>query len=272
MQQCGPWPIGVCSWSLQTSLEAVIQSLQTWNINHVHLGLAPLLADQADDAVRAVESAPWQISATMIDFPQEDYSTLEQIRVTGGVVPDAYWQENLKRFEQAVIWTDRLGVSQLSMHLGFIDMEDSVYLKKMQERTRQLAEIAQERNVALLLETGQETAQELKTFLESLACPNLAINFDPANMILYDKGDPLEAIGVLAPWVKHVHIKDANRTTTPGTWGEEVPWGQGQVQTGAFLDALKGIGFQGTLAIEREAGTDRPGDIQSAIEKLLAHR
>jgi L-ribulose-5-phosphate 3-epimerase len=87
-------------------------------------------------------------------------------------------------------------------------------------------------------------------------------------MILYDKGNPIEAVKVLAPWVKHIHVKDANRTTKPGTWGTEVPWGNGQVQSEAFLKTLGEIGFEGTLAIEREAGDDRFGDVKLAAERL----
>jgi sugar phosphate isomerase/epimerase len=87
-------------------------------------------------------------------------------------------------------------------------------------------------------------------------------------MILYDKGDPIEAVQVLAPWIKHIHIKDAIRTEQPGTWGAEVPWGDGQVQPEAFLNALKDTGFDGTLAIEREAGDDRFGDVKLAAERL----
>jgi len=96
----------------------------------------------------------------------------------------------------------------------------------------------------------------------------LGVNFDPANMILYDKGNPVEAVSVLAPWIKHVHIKDALRTKTPGTWGTEVVWGTGEVNSTEFLKVLKRAGFNGALVVEREAGNDRFGDIKSAIDKL----
>ncbi len=120
----------------------------------------------------------------------------------------------------------------------------------------------------LLLETGQETAEELGISLKSwITC--LGVNFDPANIILYDKGSPIEAVTVLAPWIKHIHIKDATQTEQPGTWGAEVPWGDGQVGPEAFLGVLEEIGFDGVLAIEREAGTDRFGDIKLAAERLL---
>jgi sugar phosphate isomerase/epimerase len=87
-------------------------------------------------------------------------------------------------------------------------------------------------------------------------------------MILYDKGDPLEAVHVLAPWVRHIHIKDAIRTKTPGAWGSEVPWGRGQVGGEEFLRVLAEICFGGALVIEREAGDDRLGDIKLTAERL----
>ena len=80
--------------------------------------------------------------------------------------------------------------------------------------------------------------------------------------------DPIEAVSVLGPYIKHVHIKDAIRTKQAGTWGAEVPWGEGEVGSEAFLGALERIGYKGALAIEREAGEDRFGDIKLAVERL----
>ena len=88
-------------------------------------------------------------------------------------------------------------------------------------------------------------------------------------MILYDKDEPTEAVGELADWIKHIHIKDALRTQRPGTWGREVVWGTGQVGDVEFLRALKQINFGGALAIEREAGDRRLGDIKTAVEALV---
>jgi sugar phosphate isomerase/epimerase len=92
----------------------------------------------------------------------------------------------------------------------------------------------------------------------------VGVNFDPANMILYDKGDPIDALKTLAPYLKQCHIKDANRTTQPGEWGEEVQTGTGQVDWKAFLSALDGLGYDGVFAIEREAGEQRVEDILAA--------
>jgi len=267
--KCKDWPIGICSWSLQTDVAGVADAMDKIGIEHVHLGVRAALEDKGDDVLAAVQKQNWIVSCTMIDFPQEDYSTLDSIKVTGGIGPDEYWEQNRELFLGAVEVTVKLGVKYLSLHAGFIDESDPAYTKKFYDRIKCLADAAGQKDIMLLLETGQETAEELKHFLEELDHSEVGVNFDPANMILYDKGNPIDAVRVLAPWIKHIHIKDATRTTQPGTWGAEVPWGDGQVGTEAFLNVLKEIGFEGVLAIEREAGDDRFGDIKLAAERLL---
>jgi sugar phosphate isomerase/epimerase len=266
--KCKNWPIGVCNWSLRTHVDGVAEAMKKIGIDHVHLGVRPALEAGGAEFLAAVQRQPWTISATMIDFPQEDYTTLDSIKVTGGVGPDEYWERNQELFLGAVEVTVKLGAKYLSMHAGFLDETDVTYAEKFYERIRGLADAAGENNIMLLLETGQETAQELRHFLKELDHPAIGVNFDPANMILYDKGNPIEAVKVLAPWVKHLHVKDAIRTRKPGTWGTEVPWGDGQVQTDVFLKTLADVGFKGTLAIEREAGDDRFGDVKLAAERL----
>jgi sugar phosphate isomerase/epimerase len=204
----------------------------------------------------------------MIGFPQEDYSTLESIKLTGGIAPDDSWESNKKIFLSAVNATAKLNVPFLSTHIGFIDHTHPDYAKKFYDRVRFLADASAEQNVTLLLETGQETAEDLKRFLEELEHPALAVNFDPANMLLYDEGHPIQAVKILAPWLRHVHIKDAVRADTLGTWGTEVPWGDGQVGQQRFLTAIRDISFTGALAVEREAGDSRFADIKQAVENL----
>jgi sugar phosphate isomerase/epimerase len=96
------------------------------------------------------------------------------------------------------------------------------------------------------------------------------VNFDPANMILYNKGDPIKALRTLGRWIRQVHVKDAVKTKTPGTWGEEVPVGTGEVNWQAFFAALRDLKFSGYYVIEREAGTQRVADIRAA--KLVVER
>ena len=264
MTQCFDWPIGVCSWSLGNDFEKIAET----KVDCVHLAIATALGNAGDKYLAKVAKSKLKITATMINFPQEDYSTLESIKKTGGIVPDDCWRDNRELALRAIELTAELNVRFLSMHFGFIETQNPVRSKTLIERTKMLADKAGEHNLTLLMETGQESADELRGFIEKLHHPVLGVNFDPANMILYGKGNPVEAVGILGPWIKHVHIKDALRTRMPGEWGTEVVWGMGEVDTDKFLKALKGAGFVGALAVEREAGDDRLGDIKSAVNML----
>ena len=91
-------------------------------------------------------------------------------------------------------------------------------------------------------------------------------------MILYNNGDPVAALRILGPWLRQIHIKDAVRTKTPGTWGDEVPAGTGDVPWKEFFSTLHEVGYHGPLVIEREAGTQRVADVLTArafLEKEL---
>jgi L-ribulose-5-phosphate 3-epimerase len=268
--KCKSWPVGVCSWSLRTDVPGVAKTMKELGLQHVHLGIRRAVEDSSGKQLETIRAQRWTITCTMIDFPQEDYSTLESIKVTGGVVPDNVWERNHDLFIGAAKATVKLGVKYLSMHAGFIDEKNKAYTEKMYARIRDLADVAEGNDITLLLETGQETAPELRHFLEELDHDSVGVNFDPANMILYDKGDPIEAVRVLSPWIRHLHVKDAIRTSKPGTWGSEVPWGDGQVGIERFLGVLQEVKFKGAMAIEREAGDNRAGDIKLAIQRLTA--
>ncbi len=262
------WPIGVCSWSLRLDINGVIKTLSDLGVDHVHLAVGPALEEGGELYLRVAKEHQWTITCTMIEFPQEDYTTLESIKETGGIMPDAEWPDNRQRFIDAAEITRELGSPYISMHAGFLEHEDPELLNKFYQRVNFLADEAKKRDLMLILETGQETGEEMRKFMEELNHPNVGINFDPANIILYDKGDPIDALKVLGPYVKHVHIKDAMYTDASGSWGAEVPWGDGQVGPERFLNALEQIGYNGALAVEREAGEDRVGDVKWAVETL----
>ena len=122
------------------------------------------------------------------------------------------------------------------------------------------------------LETGQEPAEVLLSFFQDVNRPNLRINFDPANMILYGTGDPIEALKLLAPHVVSVHCKDGDwpPKDVPGALGTERPLGQGSVGIERFVQTLREIGFKGSLNIEREAENqeERIRDMRAAVGYL----
>jgi len=266
----GRWPLAVCSWSLRCDVDGVARALAQLGIGHVNLALKPVFLETGDQYLAAVRKQPWTVSATTIGFFHEDYSSLESIRATGGIVPDKYWDRSREMVLRSIAITAELGVPCLTLHAGFLETDGPEKARQLRDRLVCLADAAGERGIALLMETGQETAECLRGLLEDIDHPALGINFDPANMILYGKGNPVEAVRMLGRWIRHVHVKDAIAATVPGTWGTEVPWGQGQVGGASFLCALNTIGYNGVLAIEREAGDNRLGDIRLAAGALIA--
>ncbi len=199
----------------------------------------------------------------------EDYTTLDSIRRTGGVVPDVHWKENLRNIKADAKLAAKLKMKLVAFHAGFLPHEPSdPEFGKLLKRIQEIADLYAGLGIDLALETGQESAPTLKAFLEQLGRPNVGVNFDPANMILYDKGDPIEALRVLGPWLKGCHIKDAKRTRTPGTWGDEVVVGTGEVDWRAFLRTLAGLKFNGYLCLEREAGNQRVAEIRAGKEAV----
>jgi L-ribulose-5-phosphate 3-epimerase len=267
--KCGDWPIGVCSWSLKKDIGQWGKLLQKWGIGYVNLAVGPAMEANGEKYLKTVARCGWAISCTMIGFGHEDYSTLETIKATGGIGPEEHWRDDKATVLKAMDITAELGVKYLAMHAGFIDYTRPKYANSFLARFKELVKAAEDKGIVLLTETGQESATELRRFLEELDSPAVGVNFDPANMILYNKGNPIEAVRLLGPWIKHVHVKDAVYTTEPGTWGQEVSWGDGAVGAELFLRTLQEVHYDGVLSIEREQGDDPLGDISKAIARLV---
>ncbi len=271
MQMCGKWPIGVCSWSFQKDIDEIGSVMKALGVEHINLSIAPALGPDGDKYLEAVQRQGWTIYSGMMNYDYEDYSTLETIKVTGGIAPDEHWPASGEAFARAAKITAELGSKYIMMHVGFLDHSDKAYAKKFYDRVKYLGDSAGEVGVSVLMETGQESAEDLQRFVETLNHPNVLLNFDPANLILYNKDEPMSAFRRLVPWVRQIHIKDAIRTKVPGTWGQEVVWGEGDVNSFAFLKTLAECGFEGVVAVEREAGNERVKDIATAVRRLMAY-
>lgn len=269
--------VGVCSWSFQEPIAQVDARMKAMGVKGIHLALGPFLApDERHGAAEGQEtlalvrqrvaSGDWVLMSTMIGFPQEDYSTLETIRKTGGIVPDAEWPRNRELVRRAAKLTKELGAPYLTLHAGFLDERDPKAYATFVERVTWMRDECARNGVTLLLESGQETAEDLAAFMEDV--PGVGINFDPANMILYGKGDPTAALATLMPWIRQIHVKDAIPAAKPGEWGIETPWGEGKVGGRAFVAALGFLGYDGNFLIEREGGDRRAEDIALAVQRL----
>jgi len=265
--------LAVCSWSLQSATPAELAGhLLDLGIPRVQLALDPLRDEPAvwGESVRILNESGIEIISGMFGTVGEDYSTLETIKETGGIVPDSTWEQNRRNIETIAGIAAGLSLPLVTFHAGFLPHEPSdPGYAKLKERIVFIADLFAGLGIDLAFETGQETAETLARFLTDLAMPNVGVNFDPANMILYAKGDPIAALRTLRPWLKQCHIKDAVMTKVPGTWGDEVPAGTGEVDWKAFFACLAETGYGGKLAIEREAGDQRAADIRSARDFVL---
>jgi L-ribulose-5-phosphate 3-epimerase len=269
-----PLSIGVCSWSLQVkSVPELRRLMDRVGLNVVQIACGdPHHAswDEGDNLPEAARAAGFQMTGAMLGFPGEDYTTPQTIQKTGGFGDPALRPERLKRSQWALERTHALGLSDLMLHAGFLPEPSDPDRKPFLDTLAKVGQLAKEKGITVAFETGQETADLLKLTLDELKSPSLRVNFDPANVILYDMGDPIRAVEVLGPYIRSVHVKDAVRTKVPGTWGEEVPLGQGEVNIKKFIQALKKVGYQGPLCIEREVGDQeaRVRDIAYGVKVL----
>ncbi len=259
--------VGLCSWSVQpASPDELIEKVRAAGLSAVQLALEPLRSDPtgwADTRAR-LDAAGIAVHSGMFEPVGEDYSSPATIRATGGIVPDNTWEENQQRVEQVSTIAAELGLTCVTFHTGFIPEEpDDPKYAVMVDRLRHVADRFGEADITqVLLETGQEHADTLLAFLEAVNHRSVGINFDPANMLLYNMDEPIDALRKLLPHVRQVHLKDANRPQADGQWGEEVVVGTGQVDWPAFCRTLAASAFSGKLIFEREAGDDRVGDIR----------
>lgn len=262
--------LGVCTWSLQASgLDELVDRLDACGEKRVQIALCPLLehAGECSKLQTHIDSDRIALCSGMMETVGEDYASLERIKLTGGLRPDEHWDANFERATRCAELAHEFGVSLVTLHAGFIPEDDPKLHDRMVDRLCRVAEAMNAKGVILGLETGQERAETLLELLSTISSRvRVGVNFDPANMILYGMGDPIESMALLKDHIVQVHMKDANETDTPGTWGTEVPAGDGQVDWDAFFETVHGLDNKIDVIIEREAGGQRVMDIRKAYK------
>ena len=262
--------LGVCSWSLQPESPAdLVSRVQETGLSRVQLALTPVVSDRErwSTVLEVLSEANLSVISGMMAPVGEDYSTLETIARTGGIRPDMTWAANEAMARAMAVVAGKAGIGLVTLHAGFLphDREDAER-GRMVDRLQLMAGIFADQGVSLAFETGQESADTLLEVLSDIDRETVGVNFDPANMILYAMGDPVEAVKKLAPHIMQIHIKDAVPAETPGAWGSEVPAGTGAVDWDAFFVAVESVPRQVDAIIEREAGDARIEDVRTAIE------
>ncbi|MFN7921272.1 MAG: sugar phosphate isomerase/epimerase family protein [Bryobacteraceae bacterium] len=221
----------------------------------------------------ALEAEQFTLVTVFAAYNGEDYADIPTVQRTVGWIPVGTRAERIKRTFELSDFAKTLGVSSIALHVGFVpeDKSDPDYIG-VREATRLVCDYAARNGQTFALETGQEPAPVLLEFIHDVNRANLKINFDPANMILYGTGDPIEAFGMLAPHVVTIHAKDGDwpPRSVAGALGNEQPLGKGSVGMERFIEKVRKSGYQGTLNIEREVPDhqQRLADVRMAVGLL----
>ena len=250
------WPIGVFT-SIDAGLGVRLDVANDLRIPTIQLH-APhretRTAESASNFVKKLESLGIELTCVFGGFAGESYADIPTVERTVGLVPESTRAARVQEMREISDFARLLGCDVVALHLGFVphDTTSSKYTQIV-DVTRALCEYVARNDQSLHLETGQETADGLLQFLKDVARPNLFVNFDPANMILYGTGNPIEALRKIGSYVRSVHCKDGTWSDQPGiAWGCETPLGEGQVGMREYLQTLMEIGYYGPLTIERE--------------------
>jgi sugar phosphate isomerase/epimerase len=241
--------------------------LCNWNLDL----LSPELAKRTVDALGAQDIT---ISSYWAGWSGPKVWNFTDGPATLGLLPPAYRAQRVADLKAGGAFAALLGVGQVITHAGFIpeNPKDPLY-EGMIAALREVADDYASRGQTLLFETGQETPVTLLRAFGDIGRENVGVNLDPANLLLYGKANPVDAVDLLGPYIKDVHAKDGEYPTEGKSLGEEKPLGTGRVGFPALIQKLKTVGYDGALTIEREiSGDQQIADILSAkalLEALL---
>lgn len=271
------WPIGVFT-SVDAGLGVRLDVVEELKVPTVQIH-APHKATRteasAQEFLQKCQSAGIEITCVFGGFEGESYASIAESARTVGLVPLETRASRAQEMKEIADFAKLLGVNTVALHIGFVpeDRNGDNY-KGLLEVTRDLLDHIKNNGQQLNLETGQESADHLLEFISDVERDNLFINFDPANMILYGTGDPIEALKKVGHLVRSIHCKDgtwAPEAERGTAWGCEVALGQGDVGMETYLRTLKEIGYTGPLTIEREIPEDREkqkADVGAAVSIL----
>jgi len=269
----GRMPIGVFV-APHGGMEAALDKVKRLGLRTAQLqtpGPRERNEERAREVAAGFADAGVEITLVFCGFPGESYAGIPVVRETVGLVPPATREERLGITREIADFAARVGAPGIGIHVGFVSEDwESDEFAGVVDVVGRAADYCAERGLCMNLETGQETADTLLHLLEAVQRPNLGVNFDPANMILYGSGEPLEALRNVGSHVRSCHCKDATWSSRPGEeFGEEVPLGQGDVNIEQFVATLAELGYDGPLTIEREIKGERQiADIEAGVRLL----
>lgn len=227
-----------------------------------------------DENLAAVKSASKEfgveVSSIWAGYPGPAHWNFTEGPATIGFVPPEYREIRVDAVIKGAEFAAKLGVPTITTHAGFIpeNCKDPLYEGTV-EALAKIAKRSKELGIYFCFETGQETPVTLLRVMKDIGTDNLGVNIDPANLLMYGKANPVDALDILGPYVMGVHAKDGEYPTNPMELGVEKPLGEGRVNFPVFVAKLKSFGYKGALTIEREiSGDQQIKDIKRAVELL----
>lgn len=209
--------------------------------------------------------AGWVVGPTVWNFV-DGPSTI-------GIVPETWRRERMEGIKKIMDFANMLNLKTVTTHMGFMPENPSTKeYKDILEAIYELCEYANQYGINFCFETGQETPTTiLRTIndVKARGLDNLRINLDPANLLLYGKGNPMDAVDVFGQYVVGVHVKDGDYPTDGDNLGHEYKVGTGRVNFEYIIKKLHSFGYTGPLTIEREiSGEQQKKDIIDTIKYL----
>ena len=255
--------------------EAAIRKVHDFGFPTCQVGVRTFGPEVVKSVRAALDKYQIEATALVVGGPGPEIYDFYQGPATIGLVPRQYRDARIARLKEGSDFAKQCGIPAVQTHCGFIpeNPNDSVY-KEAVEAIRIVAAHCRSNGLNFRCETGQETPVTLVRAIKDIGLDNVGVNFDVANVILYGKANPVDAVDILAPYIQGVHAKDGLYPTNPKDLGREVAIGEGKVNFPVLIPKLKQAGYHGPLTIEREiSGPKQAEDIRSAkvfLAKLIA--
>ena len=227
--------------------------------------------DRAEMVRAEIESTGVLVTSFWAGWPGPRIWDFLQGPETLGIVPRVHRVARAEALKKAGEFARWIGLPAVITHLGFIPENPSdPEFNAIVEVVKDVALHLQDLGLSFWFETGQETPVTMLRLLENVGTSNLGLNLDPANLILYGKGSPVDSLDVFGSYVRNIHAKDGLYPTDPMKLGVEVKVGTGKVNFPVLLEKLGKLGFRGELIIEREiSGKQQDEDIRETVKYLV---
>lgn len=250
--------------------DASIRRVKDLGFSNCQVYLGKTGAGAAHDLRAALDKYQIEATALIATLPGPQVYDFLKGPSTIGLVPREYRTARIARMKESSDFAKAAGIPGIQGHCGFIpENPNDPLFGEVVEALREVASYCRTNGQTFRCETGQETPVALVRTIRAVGLDNVGVNFDCANLILYGKANPVDALDLLGPFVLGVHAKDGLYPTDPNRIGEEVPIGQGKVNFPRLIPRLKEVGYRGPITIEREiSGPKQAEDIRASKEFL----